>query len=86
MTRREMIFRAFLPLLAQKSITTTEQPEAKAMDKHCPVDGIKGENPFRLTPVVTNEGGVPKLTVVQEFCCQQCGNIFGYDKNDAGRQ
>lgn len=82
MTRRGLL-KAFLPAaLLQKPITTLEQPEAKAMDKHCPACGIRGGDPFRKTILAEPT----RLTVVEEFLCQQCGCMFGYDKNDAGKQ
>lgn len=79
MTRRELI-QAFLPITLYKQKPAPEIVPAKAMDKHCPVCGIKGDDVFNW---MFRTAGT-RIIAVQMYLCQQCGCIFGYDKNDAG--
>ncbi len=81
MTRRGL-FQALLPA-AMFQQTAPEVVQAKAMDKHCPVCGIKGERSFYH---VINVDPNQMFRAIQMFLCQQCGCVFGYDKNDAGKQ
>ncbi len=83
MTRRGLL-QALLPA-AMFQQTAPEVVPVKGMDKHCPVCGIKGERSFyhvaEPSPVT-----LTGIYFVSMFLCQQCGCIFGYDKNDAGKR